>query len=197
MRSPIFFLPHLSSPPPSLLSPPPPSLTKLTWPQINMSNARNQRTCHRLLPAASAENKLPAPALPRHQSDPSDAHLISPCRFAARQGTRAAGGRGRGRREREAKERNNRAMDEVSPSQPPSSSPPTPPPLVPPLFPTRGLRLVTGQRGGNYPATVLYLLRRRRDCVPLPPHHVCSPLPPPPLFPASHRSGPRAIRDSA
>lgn len=60
-------------------------------------------------------------------------------------------------------------------------------PLGPPLFPTRGLRSVTGQRGGNYPATVLYLLRRRRDCVP--PRHVCSPLPPPLLLsPARHRS---------
>lgn len=66
-------------------------------------------------------------------------------------------------------------------------------PLGPPLFPTRGLRSVTGQRGGNYPATVLYLLRRRRDCVP--PRHVCSPLPPPspspPLATALSASGTR------
>lgn len=151
-----------------------------------MSNARNQRTCHRLLPAASAENKLPASAGPTSKrSFRRSFNFAVPVRSSARN---ASCGRGEG--EKGERRRNEITGQWTKYLRPPHCS------LIPPLFPTRGLRSVTGQRGGNYPATVLYLLRRRHDCVP--PRHVCSPLPPPlSPSPARHRSGPRAVRDPA
>lgn len=135
--------------------------------QINMSNARNQRTCHRLLPRFHRPHPrkinylrprvdikaiLPGPHV----------HLIPPsCETARQEETETGTGRNGRTKVGRTKGRSRWTTEVEEGCTVVHGHGPTRPPVV---FPT--LTKITpgrGQRVGNYPVAVLYLLRCRRE----------------------------------